>query len=59
MARTKRFTVDELLDMPEERRNGLYESGYMDDDDWQRWQDLRDECALSSWELEELANLFG
>ena len=39
----KRYTESELLKMSESRMNNLFESGKMDDDDAQRWYDLREE----------------
>lgn len=39
----KRYTDDELLKMTEKKMNNLFEAGKMDDDDAQRWHDLRDE----------------
>ncbi len=40
----KRYTENELLKMSENRMNKLFEAGKMDDDDAQRWHDLRDEA---------------
>ena len=40
----KRHTDGELLKMTEKKMNNLFETGKMDDDDAQRWHDLRDEA---------------
>lgn len=40
----KRYTENELLKMSESRMNNLFEAGKMDDDDAQRWYDLREEA---------------
>lgn len=40
----KRYTDDELLDMTENNLDALAEAGRIDDDDWQRWHDLRDDA---------------
>lgn len=40
----KRYTDDELLKMSEKKMNNLFETGKMDDDDAQRWHDLKDEA---------------
>lgn len=39
----KRYSDDKLLEMGETEMNNLFESGKMDDDDAQRWHDLREE----------------
>jgi len=39
----KRYSENELLKMSETKMNNLFESGKMDDDDAQRWHDLRSE----------------
>lgn len=41
----KRYTEDELLNMSEKKARSLFESGKMDDDDMQRWYDLKDEAS--------------
>ncbi len=41
----KRYTDDELLDMTEKELDALAETEGIDDDDWQRWHDLRDDAA--------------
>ncbi len=40
----KRYTDDELLDMTENDLDALAEAERIDDDDWQRWHDLRDDA---------------
>jgi len=40
----KRYTDDELLDMTENDLDALAEAEHIDDDDWQRWHDLRDDA---------------
>lgn len=41
----KRYTDDELLDMTEKELDALAEAERIDDDDWQRWHDLRDDAS--------------
>lgn len=40
----KRYTDDELLEMTEDDLDALAYTGRIDDDDWQRWHDLRDDA---------------
>lgn len=40
----KRYTDDELLVMTEKELDALAETEGIDDDDWQRWHDLRDDA---------------
>lgn len=41
----KRYTDNELLNMTAEKLDKLAETGRIDDDDWQRWHDLRDDAT--------------
>lgn len=41
----KRYSEEELIEMSEYQRDRLYENGKMDDDDWQRWQDMQGEMS--------------
>lgn len=40
----KRYTDDELLNMDEAELELLAGSNAIDDDDWQRWHDLREDA---------------
>lgn len=53
----KRYTENELLKMSESRMNNLFEAGKMDDDDAQRWYDLKEEADYLAEEF--IRNEFG
>lgn len=49
----KRFTDEELLMLPERKLEELAERGLIDDDDWQRWHDLKEEAYFEARWFEE------